>query len=309
MSTLANPPPLTHRQLSLFRAIMLHGSLSRAAEACDTSQPTLSRELARLEELLDFALFDRVRGRLRPTLRAQRLMQEVERSFIGLENIAACAQALRTQTTGQLRVACVPALAHSFMPSALAHLQQIQPSIEINIQPMESPWLEQALGEQRFDLGLTEASQAPVGTTLRSLLDVNEVAVLPPNHSLARKTILCLQDFANERFISLAPEDNYRNVIDRLFAKARIKRQLLLETASAVAVCGMVQQGLGISIVNPLTALALSGNRLTVRPLTEAIPFRIGMLLPQIAAPHPLRQFLVDAISHAARDIEKALSP
>ena len=85
----AEPLALTHRQLKLFRAIMLHGSMSRAAQACDTSQPTLSRELARLEQILDFALFDRIRGRLRPTARALALMQEVERSFIGLERIGA----------------------------------------------------------------------------------------------------------------------------------------------------------------------------------------------------------------------------
>ena len=43
------PPALTHRQLSMFRNVMLHGNLSRAAEAAQSSQPTLSRELARPE--------------------------------------------------------------------------------------------------------------------------------------------------------------------------------------------------------------------------------------------------------------------
>lgn len=101
---------LTHRQLTMFRAIMLHGNLGRAADACASSQPTLSRELGRLEQLLGFNLFDRVRGRLRPTVRALALMQEVERSFIGLEQIAARASELRTQATGRLRIACLPAL-------------------------------------------------------------------------------------------------------------------------------------------------------------------------------------------------------
>lgn len=72
--SLPSPPPpapsqITHRQLTIFRAIMLHGNLSRAAEGVASSQPTLSRELARLEQLLGFELFDRLRGRLRPTVR------------------------------------------------------------------------------------------------------------------------------------------------------------------------------------------------------------------------------------------------
>jgi len=96
---------------------MLHGNLSRAADAVNSSQPTLSRELARLEQLLGFALFDRVRGRLQPTARALALMQEVERSFIGLDHISQRARELRTLGGTRLRLACLPALAHGFVPT------------------------------------------------------------------------------------------------------------------------------------------------------------------------------------------------
>ncbi|MCF8154521.1 MAG: LysR family transcriptional regulator, partial [Rhodoferax sp.] len=174
-----NAPLLTHRQLGLFRAIMLHGNLSRAAEVTASSQPTLSRELARLEFLLGFALFDRVRGRLRPTARALALMQEVERSFVGLEQISARAQELRTLTAGRLRLACLPALAHALVPLALVRLQKSHPHVSVSVVPLEAPWLEQAMSEQRFDLGLSETTEAPTGVELRNLLKVNEVAVLP----------------------------------------------------------------------------------------------------------------------------------
>ncbi len=135
------PPVLTHRQLALFRAIMLHGNLSRAAEAAGSSQPTLSRELARLESVLEFDLFDRVRGRLRPTVRALALMQEVERSFVGLEQIAARAQELRTLSTGRLHLACLPALAQALLPRALLAFQRTLPVAAVSVVPLESPWL------------------------------------------------------------------------------------------------------------------------------------------------------------------------
>ena len=73
----------------------------------------------------------------------------------------------------------------------------------------------------------------------------------------------------------------------------------MLETASAVAVCAMVQQGLGLAILNPLTAAAMAGPRLLVRPLQAEISFRVSLLLPQIAAPHPLRDDLVSALGKA----------
>lgn len=294
-------PPITHRQLAMFRAIMLHGNLSRAAEVTASSQPTLSRELARLEQLLGFDLFDRVRGRLRPTVRALALMQEVERSFVGLEQIAARAQELRLLATGRLRLACLPALAHALVPQALVRFATVLPQASVSIYPQESPWLEQAMSEQRFDAGLSETSEAPSGVTLQTILQVNEVAVLPAGHALCRKTVLTPQDFEGERFISLAAGDTYRVQIDQMFATAQVARNTCLETASAVAICAMVGQGLGVAIVNPLTARAMSGPHLIVRPLSVAIAFKVSLLLPEVAAPHPLREALVAAVMAAAQ--------
>jgi DNA-binding transcriptional LysR family regulator len=275
---------------------MLHGNLSRAAEASASSQPTLSRELARLEYVLGFALFDRVRGRLRPTSRALALMQEVERSFVGLEQISARAQELRTLTTGRLRLACLPALAHALVPLALVHLQQSHPEVSVSVVPLEAPWLEQALSEQRFDLGLSETTEAPTGVELRAVLKVNEVVVLPAGHRLCKKNALEPQDFAHEPFVSLAEGDPYRRAIDAMFQEANLQRVMPFETASAAAVCAMVQQGLGLAIVNPLTAAAMAGPRLVVRPLSVGIPFNVSLLLPQVTPSHPLRELLVDAI-------------
>lgn len=296
----ATAPQLSHRQLAMFRAIMLHGSLSRAADASESSQPTLSRELGRLEQLLGFVLFDRVRGRLRPTVRALALMQEVERSFIGLEQIATRALELRTLATGRLRLACLPALAHALVPQALRALQRTHPQASVSVVPLESPWLEQAVSEQRFDLGLGESTEPPTGVEQLTLLQWNEVAVLPAGHALCRKPVLEPADFVDLPFISLAEGDPYRRAIDAMFAQAGVERQTRLETASAVAVCAMVQHGLGVAIVNPLTAAAMAGPTLVVRPLSVAIPFTVTALVPSVAAAHPLREALLQALQGAA---------
>lgn len=305
LSTMRNtaPPALTHRQLSLFRAVMLHGNLSRAAEVNNSSQPTLSRELARLEQLLGYALFDRVRGRLRPTVRAQALMLEVERSFVSLELVAQRALELRTHSSTRLQLACLPALAHALVPQALAALCQTHPDAQVSVVPLESPWLEQAVGEQRFDLALSESTEPPTGTTRQVLLQANEVAVLPADHALCRKKRLLPSDFAGLPFISLAVDDPYRRAIDQLFAQAGVERDTRLEAASAVAVCAMVAQGLGVAIVNPLTAAAMAGPALAVRPLGAAIPFTVSALVPQVVAEHPLRGALLHALQHSVKSL------
>ncbi|XLM20267.1 LysR substrate-binding domain-containing protein, partial [Chromobacterium piscinae] len=57
---------------------------------------------------------------------------------------------------------------------------------------------------------------------------------------------------------------------------------------SAASVCEMVRQGLGVAIVNPLTALAEAERGLAVRPLEASIPFSVRLVLPQFRPASPL---------------------
>jgi DNA-binding transcriptional LysR family regulator len=293
--------PLTHRQVEVFRAVMASGHVTRAAELLHTSQPTVSRELARLEQVLGLQLFERIKGRLRPTVRALALLEEVELSYVGLDRITATAASLRDFGSGRLQVACQPALAHALLPDAIRRFAAEQPEASVIITPLESPALEAALSEQRFDLGLTEQVLAPVATRLQPLLSTQEVCVLPPGHRLCAKPQLRLQDFENEVFVSLAPTDPYRQQIDALFEQAGVRRRLQFESPSAVSVCALVGQGLGVAIVNPLTALALAPAGVVVRPLALRIGFDVAVVLPAWRSEHPLRASLV-AHLHAAAD-------
>ncbi len=74
---------------------MTAGSLTEAAHLLHTSQPTVSRELARFEKVIGLKLFERVRGRLHPTVQGLRLFEEVQRSRYGLDRIVSAAESLR----------------------------------------------------------------------------------------------------------------------------------------------------------------------------------------------------------------------
>lgn len=299
---------LSHRQIEVFRMVMNTGHVTRAAELLHTSQPTISRELARLEQVLGFALFDRVKGRLRPTVRALALLEEVELSYVGLERIAATATGLRQYAQGKLQLACLPALAHALLPDAIRRFARQQPEAAVAITPQESPGLEAMLSEQRFDLGLTERLEAPVAASLQTLLVADEVCVLPPGHALVAKPVLVPADFEGLAFVSLAPGDPYRQQIDAVFAQAGVQRRLQLESPSAVSVCALVRQGLGAAIVNPLTALELAATGLVIRPFSVSIRFQVSLVLPEWRSPHPLRPSFVTALHEAAAGLQHELS-
>jgi len=283
-------PLLTHRHVEVFRAVMTAGSVTGAAEALFTSQPTISRELSRMESLLRLALFERVRGRLQPTAQAFALFDEVQRSYAGLERVADTALRLRQFTEGQLSLGCLPAFSHALLPGACARFQAAHPGVSVSVNPYESPLLEERLAAQAHDLGVTEHDSALAGAQPSLLLELDEVAVLPAGHPLLARRRLAAADFAGQAFVSFHPRDRYRQGVDKVFADAGVDRQLAVETDSAVAVCAMVRHGLGLAIVNPLTALALSGaaSGIAVRPLAFSIPFRVYSVRPAHRPGNPL---------------------
>lgn len=271
---------ITFRHIEIFRAVITTGNLTEAAVLLHTSQPTISRELSRLEQLIGLQLFSRNKGRLQPTIQGLRLFEEVQRSWYGLERILNAAESLRDFRQGELSIACLPVFSQSFLPKILQPFLARYPELSVNIVPQESPLLEEWLSAQRHDLGITESLITPTGTISNALLTFHEVCVLPQGHPLEKKSVLTPSDFSGENFISLSPTDSYRQLLDTLFQENHVKRRMVLETHSAASVCAMVQAGIGVSIVNPLTALDYHGRGLSIRRFSESIPFTVNLLRP-----------------------------
>lgn len=268
------------RHIEIFHAVMTAGNLTEAARLLHTSQPTVSRELARFEKVLGLKLFERARGRLHPTVQGLRLFEEVQRSWYGLDRIVSAAESLREFRQGELSIVCLPVFSQSLLPALIQPFLARYPDVSLNIVPQESPLLEEWLSAQRHDLGLTETLHTPAGTERIELFSLDEVCVLPPGHPLAEKPVLTPQDFQGENYISLSRTDSYRQLLDTLFTEHDVKRRMVVETHSASSVCAMVRAGAGLSVVNPLTALDYAASGVVVRRFSLSVPFTVSLVRP-----------------------------
>ncbi|MFW5387928.1 LysR family transcriptional regulator [Yersinia sp. 2542 StPb PI] len=305
-------PTISLRQIEIFHGVMTTGNLTEAALLLQTSQPTVSRELARFEQLVQLTLFERVRGRLYPTVQGLRLFEEVQRSYYGLDRIRQAAEGIRQFQQAQLSIACLPVFSQSLLPAVCKPFIDRYPEVSLSIIPQESPLLEEWLSAQRHDLGLTENTQTPAGTLRHPLMTVNEICVLPSDHPLRDKSLLTPQDFQGENFISLSVTDSYRQLLDKLFIEQGISRRLVLETHSAASVCAMVREGVGVSIVNPLTALDYiskgGAEGVCVRPFSVEIPFTISLIQPKHRPSSTLVDTFIEHLKQQAITFQQRLT-
>ena len=106
--------------------------------------------------------------------------------------------------------------------------------------------------------------------------------VLPPGHRLAVNEAIAPADLRGEPFISLALEDRTRHRIDRVFEDAGVDRDMVIETQYAMTICALVLQGLGCSILNPITAADYVGHGLVVRPFRPDVTFDYMLFTPRL---------------------------
>ena len=77
---------LNLRQIEVFRAVMITGSVSGAAQLLFVSQPAVSRLLSQTENRLGFALFERIKGRLHATAEAKEVFRHWHNQAVRLRN-------------------------------------------------------------------------------------------------------------------------------------------------------------------------------------------------------------------------------
>ena len=75
-----------------------------------------------------------------------------------------------------------------------------------------------------------------------------------------------------------------------------------------MSVCTFVRQGLGLAIVNPLTALDFAGRGLHIRPLRRSFPFRVNVVFPEHRPANPLVDAFMASLAAAAEAIKRQLA-
>ena len=269
---------LTQRMIEAFRAVVLNGSISEAAEFLNVSQPAVSRLIKDLEAEVGFLLFDRRQGRVFTNDDGLAFYEEVHRAYIGLQRISRYAEQIRNRETGTLRIACLPAIGLSIMPKVIAEFQELYPGVRISFQVVRSTTVLQFLTSMRCDIGIVESSFSAPTIDEGPIFGMDSVCVVPPDHPLSAAAVIRPEDLAGESFISLDADSKTRFKIDAIFDSAKVSRTMLMETPLTSMACSLVLEGCGVSIVDPMTASNFVQQGLVVRPFTPAAEFSFRIL-------------------------------
>ena len=172
------------RQLEVFHAVYLHGSISAAARALGVSQPSVSKTLHHAEDSLGIPLFQLSRGRLIPTDEAHALMREAGDLFERLDTLQQTARNLAQAGGGHIRLGIVPSLALDIVPQAMAQFRREWPRVTFEVHTHHHDDLVRSLIGREIDLA-NAYTPPPHPRLTRQVLAEGELVVMFPDGMFA----------------------------------------------------------------------------------------------------------------------------
>lgn len=287
---------ITPRQLEAFHAFMEAGTVTGAAERMSLSQSAVSKILGGLEYSVGYPLFRRERQRLIPTREATLLHREVERIFRGLEELGGFVRDLRTLEQGEMHMVSTPALGEVVLPDVLAGFIRQHNGVRVAFQVRHSEVINQFVVDQQTDLGFSMVPFDHPSIASEELFRVPAVCVLSEDHRLAGKEVIRPEDLRGENFLSFARDARMRHLVDAVFEQRQIARLLRLEVYSSLEACSMAARGIGVSIVEPFTAMRVAPSGLVIRPFVPCIDYTFKVMRPRFRDPSRLADAFLLAV-------------
>lgn len=288
---------LNLRQIEVFRAVMLTGSISGAAALLHVSQPAVSRLMSYTESRLRLVLFERIKGRLFPTPEARELFAEVQGVYQGVQRVNELAADLVDKRAGTLRLAVSPSLGQTLIPAAVARFRKRNPEVRINIQTLISTQLIQALVTQQAEIGVAVIPVDHPNLMVAQIYEDRLVAVLPKAHPLASRAKLRPRDLKDADLIGYGPDTPVGQRIEQMFRADKCEVHLRIEVRLTHLACAMAQAGNGVAIVDELAVMGRVWPDVVVRPIT-----------PATALPVNVVQSRFEPLSLVAKDFVAALT-
>lgn len=192
------------RDLHYVLAVAELGHFSRAAEACNVSQPTLSAQILKLEDELGVRIFERIGRKVHPTAVGEEILAHARSAVNAEGDIVAAAKAGQDPLSGALRLGILPTLAPYLLPFVLPAAAQALPAAPLKLVEDLTNNLVADLVDGKLDAAIiaSDSGETQLGEIV--LFDEPFWIVLPSGHALAKRKSLRAADLDPKSLLLLA---------------------------------------------------------------------------------------------------------
>ena len=278
-----------------FLAAVETGSLSRAAQRLSYTPSGVSQLVTALEQELGFPLLLRSNKGVHPTADGERLLPVVREYLLQEERLYQEAAETRGLMKGSITVASYTSVTANWLPEVIGAFQKDYPQVEVNMLGGSRRPAVQSLEEKRADMAIF-SHQEPMLYDWIPLAEIPMLAVLPKDHPLAGEAAYPLSHCSQERFIM--PDQGWDEDVVAMFEKNGIKPGSQYITPENFTALSLIEQGLGMSIMNELVTRNWACDVVKL-PLDPPASITMGLAVPSLERASPaVKKFAKYVVEH-----------
>ncbi|MTH48306.1 LysR family transcriptional regulator [Intestinirhabdus alba] len=266
-------------------------SFNNAAKLLNITQPALTRKIKKMEDDLHVQLFERTTRKVTLTKAGKMLLPEARELVRKLEETLFTIRELNTYHHGIITLSCIPTAVFYFLPAAIGKFNQLYPNIKIRIiEQGTNDCMESVLcNEADFGINMNNVTNSAINFTPL----VNEPFVLAcrRDHPLAHKQLVEWQELLNYTLIGVRSSSGNRLLIEQNLADKPWKLEWFYEVRHLSTSLGLVEAGLGVSVLPGLAMPQSPHPTLTGIPLIEPVVRRtLGIIRRKDALLSPIAE-------------------
>lgn len=271
----------TLRQMEYVVTVQQCASFGMAALRLRVSQPSLSNQIAAVEDELGIQLFERGRHGVRITPKGREFVDRARRILAEVQNLRS-AMARTLPFDGLLRLGVLPSIGPYLLPQMVQTLHMEQPELRVIVREENTLNLDEGMRSGRFDAIISTPEDHP-DTRQFILFRERLWAVLSHDHPLSRHAQIEADDLSSQRLLTLDSGHRLARIVYALASQNGGIVSTDYEGTSLDSILLMAATGAGVGIIPELFAKqqAIYRNEVIVLPLMVPDADRsIGLLYP-----------------------------
>lgn len=298
--------------LRYFEAVAEEGSIRRASDRLHISASAVNRQILKLEDHLGTPLFERRPDGMRLTDAGQLVLRHARDTLHDFARLRGDIENLRGIVSGDVTIATLDSPAVHFLPEAVARFVALHPAVQVRVTACDPVEAMHSVSQGSADLGVTFSPAWRRGVTLLEEIACPMCVIMKPDHELASRASVTLDECGTHRLIYQDPADTMQPFVgDELEAFKRAHKPVAVSNTQAV-VKRLLLRGVGISFYTrlgfseelasgQLVAVPLEGERLSELRLCLVAP---SDRLPTVAG-HAMADHLRSALASFGADLDQ----
>lgn len=247
---------MSDRRLQVFHAVARLLSFTKAAEVLHMTQPAVTFQIRQLEEQFDTRLFDRAHNRVSLTEAGHVAFEFTETIFEKYSEMENAIREITGSISGSLTLGASTTIAEYMLPSLLGDFNAKNPEVLLRLRVSNTDGIVSMVENNVIDLGVVEGPVTNKNLLVEVCRKDDLVVVVPPDHKLAKKKSVTVEEMLEYPFICREEGSGTREVIsEHLKAQGLGKHALkaCLELGSPEAVKGAIEAGMGLSVLSSVS--------------------------------------------------------